>query len=589
MRLEKSRLGRMIGMGLCLITVVVLYAFAQQIFHPVEQTSDRELYAGEELSWSDAGISVQDQDGYELKHVWAGAFSLAGQIEQTADGTLIVGDPQRDRLVRIHDGSAETCATYASPRWLTLLPDGRVAYYKTSWLTAIDIDTGETERLYRLPAGPDSGGPLSVDSVGRIHGIVAGPHLIRLIAGGGYEALATYLPYANHWAITDLAIASDGTAYVAGYDKVIAVLPDGSIKTIATGLNDEPVFLDIAPDGRVYINELAKGFQRYTPATGTLEPIDCRYGFSDFVAVSNDRFTFYDSSGAYYELSLSTGERTALARADTGNSGAFAATLGGVFFATVGVPPWGAHMVEAKLDGTYREISGQTYDFIVTADVDGEGRLSYIAEGTLYCVERDGRLTSHALSFPAGSGPWYTASLACQPAGGWALVTRTDESAEVFTISETGRMQRLPLSLGQEIFGRSVLRMDDTRIDVGPDGRLTIIVTAIVTEGQGPYLQRVCQADADGTQLTEIANLDSLRIAGMVDVAVGPDGDIYVLAVTGSTGDPDSIFRIEPGRSPVEAICVEAGRDPRSIDVGPDGVIWFGTTLGVFCAVPGGG
>jgi len=34
------------------------------------------------------------------------------------------------------------------------------------------------------------------------------------------------------------------------------------------------------------------------------------------------------------------------------------------------------------------------------------------------------------------------------------------------------------------------------------------------------------------------------------------------------------------------AVRVEAGRDPRSIDVGPDGVIWFGTTLGVFCTVP---
>jgi len=582
------RAWRGIGTGVCLVTAAVLCGLAAQTFHPVEQTEDPASYAGEGLSWRDAGVSIQALQGYVLEHIWAGAFSLAGQIEQADDGSLYIGDPERERIVRIRNGIAETITANALPRWLTLLPDGRIAYYKHSRLTAVDPDTGETEELLRLPGGVDSAGSLSVDSLGRIHGIVGGPHLIRLNADGGYEALATNLPYTDHWRITDLAIAEDGTAYVAGFDKVIAVSPNGSIETIATGLNHEPVFVDIAPDGRVYINELAKGLQRYTPSTGSLEQVDCQYGFADFVAQSNDRFTFFDASGAYYELSLRANSRTALARADTGNSHAFAAVAGGVFFATVGVPPWGAHMVEAKLDGSYSELSQQTHEYIVSADVDSEGRLSYIADGTLYRIEPSGTVTMHSIHLPSGTGEWYTASLACRPTGGWILATRTSEAASVVAISETGQTQKLPFTLDRTLFGRSFAKMDDARVDVGPDGRLTIIATGIVQEGQGPYLQRVYQADANGSHLTEIANLDSQRIAGMVDVAVGPDGSVYALVVTGSTGSPDSIFRIEPGQSPVEAIRIQAGRDPRSIDVGPDGVIWFGTTLGVFCAIPDG-
>ena len=103
----------------------------------------------------------------------------------------------------------------------------------------------------------------------------------------------------------------------------------------------------------------------------------------------------------------------------------------------------------------------------------------------------------------------------------------------------------------------------------------------------GPYYQRVYRANSDGSNLTLLANLDCQRVGGMVDIAVAPDGNIYVLAVTGSVGSSDVIYRLgSTGENLMPFVDIKAGNDPKSIDVDANGNLWFSTTTGIFVAEP---
>jgi streptogramin lyase len=83
--------------------------------------------------------------------------------------------------------------------------------------------------------------------------------------------------------------------------------------------------------------------------------------------------------------------------------------------------------------------------------------------------------------------------------------------------------------------------------------------------------------------LTQIANLDSERIAGMVDIAVGTDNAVYVL--TCQIGS-ETIYRIDQSNTVSEFLSIRTGRDPKSIDVDSNGNLWFCTTVGVFRVTP---
>jgi hypothetical protein len=157
----------------------------------------------------------------------------------------------------------------------------------------------------------------------------------------------------------------------------------------------------------------------------------------------------------------------------------------------------------------------------------------------------------------------------------------------VYKIDAFGFLIPLPIRFDRSSFG-GVFAVDDVRIDVEEDGSIVLIVTAKGSASSGPYYQRVFRADANGGGLTEIANLDSKRIAGMVDIASGPDSNVFVLTVVHDEVHFgwDSVFRIDRDGNVSEVIRVQAGRDPKSMDVDDRGNIWLGTTLGVFRAMP---
>ncbi|MGA3094150.1 MAG: hypothetical protein ABSD79_02025, partial [Dehalococcoidales bacterium] len=147
-------------------------------------------------------------------------------------------------------------------------------------------------------------------------------------------------------------------------------------------------------------------------------------------------------------------------------------------------------------------------------------------------------------------------------------------------IDQQNKVSFLPISFDRASFGNA-FQVTDARIDIGNDGKLALIVTAMATAGQGPLYQRVYRANADGSNLTLIAKLDSSRTSGMEDITVGPDDDIYVLTAQKSN---EVIYRIDQNNKVSKFIAIATGRDPKSIDMDCYGNLWFCTTVGIFRA-----
>jgi len=160
------------------------------------------------------------------------------------------------------------------------------------------------------------------------------------------------------------------------------------------------------------------------------------------------------------------------------------------------------------------------------------------------------------------------------PDNSWYCITTDfNDSIRVWRFNEAGKVTLLPITFNRASFG-AAYRVWDSRIDVGDDGQLAIIVTAAGSQGQEPYYQHVYRADADGRNLTEVANLDSSCPYGMVDISIGP-GELFTLIVQ---NDAEIIYRIDQDKPVSEFIVMGTGRDPKSIDVDPAGNLWFCTT-----------
>ncbi|MCK4306197.1 MAG: hypothetical protein KAY24_18295, partial [Candidatus Eisenbacteria sp.] len=554
----------------------------------VDESDSPPILLAQGITWTKAGISMS-ASGYELKQVWPSSFGLPGQLALLPNGDVVLGDPSTNRIIQVSKDEAQVLASEVEGWYVTVLPDGRIVVLsQTGDLIAFDVSSGEQQILSKPPAGKRLKGPLAADASGNIYVSTHDIDLYRLSSDGQWSRLAANLPFPNPGfsPLTDMDVAEDGTVYVAGFTRVVAVRRNGTIDVVADGLNYEPVWVEIAPDGRVYINELTFNLQRYEPKTAWLSQVQVSSGFGDFLATSSNEFIFYDFRGILYYLNLKTDARRPLFVKTSGNSLAFAASADDAVYCTTPPlePMLKSHIIRLRSDGMREDLHQLSYDDIIAADVDSANRLNLLTDKGIVRVEPNGSLTIIPLTLPRKVASWALRNLAAGPNGVWYITwSNFQDTIRLYRVDVFGIVTPLPISFDRQSFG-GAYTVDDARVDVGPDGRLAIIATAKGSASQGPYYQRVFRANADGSGFVEIANLDSQRIAGMVDIAVGPEGNVFVLVVQGETGGPDPIFRIDLNGNVSKTVNIQAGRDPKSIDIDPSGAIWFGTTLGVFRA-----
>jgi len=524
--------------------------------------------------------------GYTVQQVLTSAFGLYAQLAILPNGDIAISDYNR----RIHILSNGTIRTLVVEEHLmpavAALPDGRICYSKhNGQIMLLDPSTNAIEQLGTTPHF-DSANALVADEIGNVYAVTANRNLYRFTPDGSRTTIATDLPFSDiGHSITDVDIATDGTVYVAGHNLLIAVSPGGTITTITDDLHTEPTWCEIDPDGNVYVKDIPSGVRCLNPKTGELTPLQiyANTGVSDFLALSGDEFLFVAmGTDLIYSYNLMTNTPTPIL-VNTVNSFAFAVSKDDVVF--LATPSLGSilksHIIRLQGDGTKQDLTVLTFTDIQAADVDKENRLCLYTDQGFCRVEPDGSISSFTPKLLSGHRINGRTNFAVGPDGLWYCIT-TDgyDSIKVWSVDEAGEVTFLPITFNRTSFGASY-KVGDARIDVGDDGRLALIVTAKGSKGQGPYYQRVYRADADGTNLVQIANLDSGRTGGMVDIAVGPENDVFVLTIQVGS---EVIYRIDQNNTVSEFIVMGTGRDPKSIDVDPAGNVWFCTTVGVFRA-----
>jgi len=362
-------------------------------------------------------------------------------------------------------------------------------------------------------------------------------------------------------------------------------------------LHYEPTWCEVAPDGNVYFKDIPSGVRCYNPATGTITPIpiDFDTGVSDFLALSISEFLFFSCGiETIYKYNLETREATPVI-INTVRSSTFAAgNDGAVFMATPGLyshrssrSALKAHIIRLEADGSKQELTGLAFDRIDSADFDKDNWLYFYADNRFFKYN-DGETTSILHRFSQQS-PFLGMTYMAVSSDGtlYCISTNYEDSIRVWTVDKEGNVVFL-ITFDRASFGNAY-QVWDSRIDVGSDGRLYVIVSAIGSKGDGPYYQRVYRANTDGTNLIEIASFDSGRTCGMVDISVDMDNNVYVYVCLENTEDrtgSEAIFRIDNDMEISKIVEIRGGRDPQSIDVDSDGNIWFCTTVGVFRATP---
>jgi hypothetical protein len=269
------------------------------------------------------------------------------------------------------------------------------------------------------------------------------------------------------------------------------------------------------------------------------------------------------------------------------NSSAFSANVNNMlFYATPGKPPiLNSHIISLNIDGEKEDLFELSFDIIVAADVDKSNNLCLFTNEGFKRLESDKTITTIHPIFENDNQPMGSSNdFAVGPDNNWYVISSDlDKSIEIYKFDDFGNAIYLPILFNKDTFG-GAYRVHDASIDMGDDGRLAIIITAMGSLGNGPYYQRIYTANSDGSDLIEVANLDSNRIGGMVDIAISSNNDIFVLTVQDRA---DVIYKIAAQSNIItEFIWCEIGHDPESMDVDPNGNVWITTTKGIYVAEP---
>lgn len=531
-------------------------------------------------------------DGYEVECISPSAFGLPGQLALLPNGDIVINDYTFKRLLLLSDNKLSTLVV-RDDLWKTVaaLPDGRICYsLSDEQLLLLDYIKGINEALGSTPRG-DTSFALAADKAGNIYAATRQNNLYRFNADGDTISIATDLPFKQINQITDMDIASDGKIYIVGINRFVAIRPSGEVTIITDDLQNEPSWCEITPNDDVYIKEVSD-IRLFDPTTGDLTPIQIpsQSSLSDFLAISSEDFLlFYRGSNMIYRYNLTTKEVIPVI-INTINSFAFAASNDdAVFLATPTLNGVGSstafksHIVRLKYDGTRQDLVELAFADIEAADVDKENRLCLYADGSFHRIEADGSIISFAPKFSSGEEITGITKFAVGPNGKWYCIsTVRNESIMVWSVDETGIVNVLPITFDRGSFGE-VYALAGGSIDVDDDGRLALTVTAMATKAQGPFYQHVYKADADGTNMTQVANLESDTTGGFVDITVSPQGDVFILQAQSATIGA-MIYRITKNNEVLKFLQLRGGIDPKSIDVDSGGNVWFCTTVGVFRA-----
>ncbi|WP_194163481.1 tandem-95 repeat protein [Mycolicibacterium sp. P1-5] len=392
-----------------------------------------------------------------------------------------------------------------------------LADHATTQLTGLAV--GPDGRIYLTSYAP--GGPSAVLTV--------------LNSSGSIEtsvSLSTEVP-------TGVAVGADGTAYIIGQGRVIAVDSTGPIGTVRTDWAGGSYIGSIAtgPDGLLYagVTNFGQGGTTSTTSISVLDPTD--------LVDSGTTSGLGGFTGLYGIAVGSGGQKYVLGNTSDAN----------------GTPT--TKLVSVSADGT--SIT-QLVDLgpgsgAIDVEIGSDGRI-YVTDnlhGTVTAYDPANNYASQligavpgAAGLAIGNGRIYISS----------VTTNADASQTgALTILNADGSLVTSVELGDAAPG----------VSVGPDGRVYVATFTVADGGSGQ--------SGDGALLIFNANgvlQNTVTLAGRLpyNVTVGPDGTAYIADLTGhvvAVGQDGAV-------SDLAAVAL-----PFGLDVGPDGLLYVTSIAGV--------
>jgi hypothetical protein len=532
-----------------------------------------------------SGVTCEDRS-YTSEKIMSTSFGFPKQISMLPDGRMVLTDPANNRIIMIEDDDSvkvlvDTKLLY--PHAVVALPNGKVCFaYGGGRILVVDPDTKLITPVTTSRVSPELFiVALACDKNDAIFAAMSDSSIYR-ITGTLYRKILQDIPIQG--LITDIEVSDDDILYISGSEKVVAYRSN-HVEVIADGLNVGPVFIDVSPDGILYISETSQGLQKYNPSDGTLTkiPLNNISIFGDIISEYPDQIKCHTFQGLFYDYDLTT-DTAHPSYISIGNS--FLITVDNDDSVNIATP--GMHdvldqyIVNINQSGIINHRKDLSYNIIRSLSTDYEGRLCLSTDEGLKRVEMDRQITNIAdnLEISHVSG---ILDFSVGPNGLWYIVT-TDYhgNIQVSIFDETGTFVSTPISFSRESFGG--LELLDASIDVGPDGSIAVIVLAAMSGIHGPFFETVYRADEDGNNLTLVAKLGS-NFGGPVDIALGNRNEIYTFCSLTSSDGLAFICKIDHNNDLSNFVSFQAD-NPYSLDTGPNGSLWFSASQGVFRVYP---
>ena len=536
---SRTNLVRTLVTSLLISLAAISYGGSGSVSTTIDQNTDSNITNSEygDVNKNNGSfINVMDEN-YTIRQLSSTDVGIPTQNALLPNGNIVFSDSNYLRISIIENGKLGVIADEdnISSHGVCALPDGSVCYSLTDGsINLVDPESGIKKSIANIPGGKWVTA-LASDNLGNIYAATFDFQLYRIGLDGDIQIIAEGLPFSSEELISDLDVDQNGIFYVAGFKKVIKIEKNMAIEIIAENLSNESTYVAVSPDGIVYINDVVKGLFRYNSEDDLLESISF-IGFgpeNDILLPANDKIIFHESA-TYYAYDMQSGSAKLLFMTVIGAS-AFAANKHNIlYYGTPGKPDvFDSYIVSLSIKGHKLALPDLYLGQILSAYIDKINRLCFFTFQDGYKrVEFDGEITTINPTFDPDNQPsGGVRDFAVSADDDWfAITSDLDSIIEVYKFDDSGNAQLLPIVFNKATFN-GAYRLHEASIDVGEDGRLAIIVTAMATADSGPYYQRVYRAESDGSGVSLIANFDSNRIGGMVDIAIGPDNDIFVLTV----------------------------------------------------------
>jgi hypothetical protein len=476
-------------------------------------------------------------EGYKAEFLLKPELLSPLLITATSDDQLLVAEHYGHRLLRIDPLTAEIDFLYDLPcchfngSWNGLLSDGADGVYIVNGGKLAHIDGNGTYSVYSNYGMT----PAALGPNGEIYGYTESDVLVLQSKDEKPKTIATGFSM-----IADLVRDKEGDMYVSDWDlgTITRIKPDGTKQLLTSAVNQkDPIDLGFAPDGTMYVNEGTPGLSQIDKNSGTLKKIDWFGGYegmhpTDFIFLSNGKAYFVDPTHNNIFSADFQKEKMGLIIRGGGNSRAMDVGMDGAVFIgdNNGYPFYRSRILRIQLNGSVE---------VYADNLDAINDLSFAENGNMFVTTR---------YFERGMYNFNSVLLInsereVKTLASWNS-SRDSEMRELWSISvdpKTG------LAVAYDSMSNKLISMDANEIisvlpnsfdfdemqgvylDHAADGTLYAIEVNKKGFGVGPVVERnIIRFDEDGRPKI-ITNVDHIGSGTAENIAIAPDGTIYVL------------------------------------------------------------